>query len=82
VIRLFQDVTKVTFVTWTVDLVNIEFIIIYIKSSGHVFTKTNEHVKYKSAVINSYQDNELKQYYTKVTLVALTFDQYMSACKI
>jgi len=43
-----------------------------------VLTKTNQHVKYKSFVINSSQDNEQKpclHYCTNVTLVTLPFDQ-------
>jgi len=42
-----------------------------------VLTKTNQHVKYKSFVINSSQDNEQKpclHYFTNVTVVTLPFD--------
>ena len=34
---------------------------------GHVSTKTNQHVKYESSVINSSQDNEQKPYFTLFT---------------
>ena len=44
---------------------------------GHVLTKTKQHVKYESSVINGFQDNMRKLSYfvfTKVTHVTLTFD--------
>jgi len=39
---------------------------------GRVLTKTNQHVKYESSVINSSQDNEQKHVYIFFTNVTLT----------
>ena len=49
------------------------YIYMYIINRGHVFTKTNQHVKYESFVINKFQDNKQKPwlFFTQVTL---TFD--------
>ena len=47
-------------------LVTITFHLMYLKKSkintGHVLTKTNQHVKYESPVTNSFQDNDRKPF--------------------
>jgi len=40
----------------------------------HVPTKTNQHVKYETSVINNSEDNERNPLFYKVTLVILAFD--------
>ena len=71
--------TFFTSVTLTFNLVNPISIGTRWGRHNHVLTKTNQHVKYESSVINSSQNIERKQfffYFTKMTLrlVTLTFD--------
>jgi len=45
----------------------------------HVLSKTNQHVKYESSVIQSFHFNEWKLFiFTKVTLLTLTFENMNS----
>jgi len=43
-------------------------------NKGLVLTKTNQHITYESSMINNSQENEWTPFFTKVTLVTLTFD--------
>ena len=54
--------TFFTSVTLTFNLVNPISIGTRWGRHNHVLTKTNQHVKYESSVIKSFQDNERKQF--------------------